>query len=80
VWPVLFWLPNPARENRLHSQLITLEVPVPLATATRHHSDRDHFDAASPAGPVWMIPGRLWHRVHLADIPDTLSAWRRSEP
>lgn len=50
-WPVLFWLPNPAREDHLH-QLLTRHgtATVTVATATPAHGH--------PAEAVWRIAGR----------------------
>jgi hypothetical protein len=59
AWPVLFWLPNPAREDNLH-QLLTRQgtAGVTVATATPMHGH--------PAGPVWRLTGRPDGTVRLA--------------
>jgi hypothetical protein len=51
AWPVLFWLPNPAREDHLHDMLASQGTGgVTVATATPVHGH--------PAGPVWRLAGR----------------------
>jgi hypothetical protein len=66
VWPVLFWLPNPTREHHLHAQLSSLEVAVPLATATRTRDDGQ--DDRTPAGPIWRVHRAGPQRSRLVDI------------
>lgn len=71
--PVLFWLPNTAREAHLHRMLTASPPLVPVATAAA-----DHATAAghSPAGPVWLPAGaaRTGGRRRLIDLPATATA------
>lgn len=71
--PVLFWLPNTAREAHLHQALRASPPPVPVATAAA-----DHATAAghSPAGPIWLPAGtaRGGGRRRLMDLPTTTAA------
>jgi hypothetical protein len=65
-YPVLFWLPNTAREDHLHTHLTRTGIPdhLVVATATNDHT----ASAGGPAGPVWWQvrrPGRL----RLSDLP-----------
>jgi hypothetical protein len=73
--PVLFWLPNTAREAHLHRALTASPPPVPVATAAG-----DHATAAghSPAGPIWLPAGtaRGGGRRRLIDLPTTTAAGR----
>jgi hypothetical protein len=71
VWPVLFWLPSPAREQHLHALLDTAQIAVPVATAVNDGLDQP--GTSSPAGPVWMIAGRPGQRIRLADLSEILS-------
>jgi len=51
AWPVLFWLPNPTREDHLHDVLAHQGTAgVAVATATGEHGH--------PAGPVWRLAGQ----------------------
>ncbi len=61
-FPVLFWLPAPARESNLHRAMAEAGIPpgVLVATGTPEHGH--------PAGPVWQLPGRAG-RVSLAELP-----------
>lgn len=70
AWPVLFWLPNTARERHLHDQLTTLEVAVPIATATHTADDTGACpEGRTPADPVWLIH-RADHRRRLIDLAE----------
>jgi hypothetical protein len=55
AWRVLFWLPNTARERHLHDQLTTLEVAVPIATATH---TADESGVVRPCTATTPSPGR----------------------
>ncbi len=58
-YPVLFWLPNAARESHLQ-QALRRELPkIPFATATQD---------TNPAEAVWL-PADGWQRVPLAEPP-----------
>jgi DNA-binding CsgD family transcriptional regulator len=61
-YPVLFWLPNPARETHLNTLLARTELPGGLVVATAA-PDQGH-----PAGPVWHTHGQP-ARLALADLP-----------
>lgn len=68
AWPVLFWLPNPAREDHLH-QLLAQQgtAGVSVATATPVHGH--------PAGPVWRLAGQPdATRLALHQLPTTSPA------
>jgi Replication-relaxation len=63
AYPILFWLPSPARETNLHRHLAQ-RLPggyVPIATAVATP------DSPGPAGPVWWLLGRpgRWAIHHL---------------
>ena len=60
VWPVLFWLPSPARERHLHEELTDAGVRYPVATATH--------DAGNPAEAVWWLFRRDGQRLRLAEL------------
>lgn len=61
AWPVLFLLPNPAREDSLHHHLARTPTPMTVATATT---------GQQPAGAVWRLAGHPADaRVRLRDIP-----------
>ena len=60
VWPVLFWLPGPVRERRLHEELTDAGVRYPVATAIH--------DAGNPAKAVWWLHRRLGRRLRLAEL------------
>jgi hypothetical protein len=62
VWPVLFWLPSPVRERRLHEELTDAGVRYPVATATH--------DAGNPAGAVWWLHHRRGQRLRLVELGD----------
>lgn len=64
--PVLFWLPNPAREANLRKALATPDVPV----ATAVHTATTASDG--PAGPVWLPAGSTGPRRRLIALRD---AW-----
>ncbi|TWG14531.1 protein involved in plasmid replication-relaxation [Actinoplanes teichomyceticus] len=63
AYPVLFWLPNGAREVNVHAYLTRSGVPdgVTVATAAADNAPD------GPAGPVWRVAGR-GGRVTLADL------------
>jgi hypothetical protein len=68
-WPVLFWLPSSAREQRLHTLLDQEGSALPVATAARDvHSN-------SPTDAIWLVhgrdrrPRRLWELTELGDLP-----------
>jgi hypothetical protein len=60
VWPVLFWLPGPARERRLHEELTDAGVRYPVATAIH--------GAGNPAEAVWWLHRRQGRRLRLAEL------------
>lgn len=62
--PVLFVLPNPAREDHLHTRLTPSRLPI--ATTTLH----DLHTADGPAGLAWRIPGDSQRR-RLTDLAPT---------
>jgi hypothetical protein len=64
---VLFWLPSIARETHLHTALARHQSPVPVATATRQHTDAANLD---PAGPVWLTPGHTTRRALIDLAPE----------
>jgi hypothetical protein len=65
AWPVLFWLPTPAREANLLGRLEPMApFAVPVATAHRRHGE-----AVGPADRVWTVAGAGSERVGLADLP-----------
>lgn len=61
--PVLFWLPNPAREEHLRAQLRRTDTPVTVATTNPDYADGH----GGPAGPVWHVEGHPG-RCSLAEI------------
>ena len=70
--PVLFYLPNRAREENLHTLLSRDTVRIPVATTS---PDALTTAQSGPAGPVWRpvtgrarIPGRRETRVALIDL------------
>lgn len=68
AWPVLFWLPNPPREDHLH-QLLAQQgtAGVTVATATPVHGH--------PAGPVWRLASQPdTARLTLHQLPTTSPA------
>jgi hypothetical protein len=62
VWPVLFWLPSPIRERRLHEALTSAGVRYPVATAVHDEGD--------PADAVWWLHRRLGQRLRLTELGD----------
>ncbi|SEH02414.1 Replication-relaxation [Nonomuraea solani] len=60
--PILFWLPNPARETNLRKLLASSDLPVATAVHTTHGD--------GPAGPVWLpAPARAGQtRIRLANL------------
>jgi hypothetical protein len=69
AFPVLFWLPGPAREANLHAHLTRTGIPAGLCVATATPTE------AGPAGPVWRVVGRA-DRCRLADLPGPVSGQR----
>jgi hypothetical protein len=69
AFPVLFWLPGPAREANLHAHLTRIGIPAGLCVATATPTE------AGPAGAVWRVAGRA-DRCRLADLPGPGSRWR----
>lgn len=61
AYPVLIVLPNPAREDNLHTRLARDAVPDGVSVATATMQD-------DPAGPVWRQPG-AHRRVRITDLP-----------
>ena len=71
IWPVLFWLGPALRERHLHTRLAEHSTWVPVATATRDHTQAE---ATSPAGPVWWLHGLpSGERLTLADLATTVT-------
>ncbi|GIJ74088.1 replication-relaxation family protein [Virgisporangium ochraceum] len=76
AWPVLFWLPTPAREANLVARLASTAPPVvPVATANRRYATD-----VGPAGPVWTVVGGGADRVGLADLPSVAGAVGTFDP
>ena len=66
AWPVLFWLPSTAREQRLHHLLTGIDLSFPVATAAR-----DSLDAgACGADAVWLVVGDSDAPRRLMDLAD----------
>jgi hypothetical protein len=63
TYPILFVLPNRAREQNLHRKLADRPEPT-LAIATTSPESGD-----DPAGPVWRLAGNGRHRLTLAELP-----------
>ncbi|MFC0532126.1 replication-relaxation family protein [Phytohabitans kaempferiae] len=59
-YPVLFWVPNPARERSLQDALAGVPTLTPVATAV-HSPD--------PAGPVWTLTSDPGQRLRLHELP-----------
>ncbi|MEV4539321.1 replication-relaxation family protein [Asanoa sp. NPDC049518] len=59
-YPVLLWLPSPAREANLLSALAGVPTAMPIATAV--HGD-------DPAGPVWALSTSPARRRRLDELP-----------
>ena len=57
---MLFWLPGPVRERRLHEELTGAGVRYPVATAIH--------DADKPAEAVWWLHRRHGQRLRLAEL------------
>jgi hypothetical protein len=64
-YPVLFVLPNRAREQNLHRRLADRSEPSPTIATTSPESGLD------PAGPVWRLAGNGRHRLRLAELPSS---------
>lgn len=65
TYPVLFVLPNRAREQNLHRKLA--ERPEPVLTIATTSPEV----GSNPAGPVWRVAGNGRHRLALADLPSS---------
>src|SRR5207249_2721381 len=66
AYPVLFWLPNSAREANLHHLLSRTGVPDGLTVGTGTPDiEAAHGAGSGPAGRVWRVTGRAG-RVALA--------------
>jgi Replication-relaxation len=63
AYPVLFVLPNRAREQNLHRKLAERPEPTLTVATTAPEAGDD------PAGPVWRLAGNGRHRLPLAEIP-----------
>jgi len=63
AYPVLFVLPNRAREQNLHRKLAERPEPTLTVATTSPEAGDD------PAGPVWRLAGNGRHRLPLADLP-----------
>jgi protein involved in plasmid replication-relaxation len=63
-WPVLFWLPTTAREQRLHHLLDTEGRPVPVATTAAD----THTPTTTAADAIWLLHGRDRRPRHLIDL------------
>lgn len=66
AWPVLFWLPSVAREQRLHQLLAGVKTTVPVATAARAGLDA----GACAADAVWLVVGGSDAPRRLVDLAD----------
>ncbi|NJP30585.1 replication-relaxation family protein [Micromonospora thermarum] len=64
IWPVLFWLPSPARERHLHQELTAAGIRYPVATAV--HAE---VTGINPADAVWWQYRSDRAPVRLADLP-----------
>lgn len=62
VWPVLFWLPNPARERHLQQELSRRGARYPVATAVHGPG------SVNPAEAVWWVHQRPGAPVRLIDV------------
>lgn len=72
LWPVLFWLPSPARERHLHDALSSAAVGYPTATAVHGRGGRSPTIVteapADPAGPVWWLHHHQGSALSLAEL------------
>jgi hypothetical protein len=75
LWPVLFWLPTPARERHLHDALSNARTGYPVATAVHGHASRTAITGAPvrpdpdrPAGPVWWLHQHARGVLPLAEL------------
>ncbi|MCA2216902.1 replication-relaxation family protein [Jidongwangia harbinensis] len=79
LWPVLFWLPGPARERHLHDALNSARTGYPTATAVHGHSGRapatDHRveEPGHPAGPVWWLHQHRGGALTLAELSTAIT-------
>jgi Replication-relaxation len=65
AYPVLFVLPNRAREQNLHRKLAEHPEPSLTVATTSPESGLD------PAGPVWRLAGNGRHRLALTELPSS---------
>lgn len=65
AYPILFALPNRAREQNLHRRLA--ERPEPSLTIATTSPE----SGADPAGPVWRLGGNGRHRLRLTELPSS---------
>jgi hypothetical protein len=65
AYPVLYVLPNRAREQNLHRKLADKPEPTLTVATTSPEAGDD------PAGPVWRLAGNGRHRLPLAEIPSS---------
>lgn len=63
AYPILFALPNRAREQNLHRRLA--ERPEPSLVIATTSPESGH----QPADPVWQLAGNGRHRLSLSDLP-----------
>nr|WP_246614043.1 replication-relaxation family protein [Actinoplanes bogorensis] len=71
LWPVLFWLPGPARERHLHDALSQAGTGYPTATAVHGRGGRapaTATDLGHPAGPVWWLHQHTGPALTLAEL------------
>jgi Replication-relaxation len=79
-WPVLFWLPSPARERHLHDALTDARTGYPVATAVHGHPGRaptagmpDGPVRDGPAGPVWWLHRHTGSVLSLAELSPVIA-------
>jgi len=85
LWPVLFWLPTPARESHLHDALSDARIGYPAATAVHGHASRTatagtpvRRDPDSPAGPVWWLHRYTGALLPLAELSRAIADLTRN--
>ena len=84
LWPVLFWLPNTARERHLHEALHDAGTGYPAATAVHHHPGRPATASSpapmpeEPAGPVWWLHHQPGPTLPLAALGTAVTAGDRN--
>lgn len=69
VWPVLFWLDSPLREQHLHQKLTDERITWPVATAV---ADNPAHAGKSPAEAVWWLHQYRGGLLRLADLAHTV--------